>query len=184
MMNTMTTIKKQGNYLLLAMMILAFSACNNDDDGPNNPVSVQDRSFALNATYSNLAEIGMGELAVSEATDESVQDFAEMMVNDHTNAQNQLANLSESLDIAIPDTLKSEHRMIQSQLSGLDGGHFDSAYITSQVTAHQEAQQIFQTQIDQGLNPQLIEYASSTLPHIVMHLERAMELKEELIPSN
>src|SRR5690606_1212452 len=169
-MKTMTIMKTKIHYLLLAAIMVGFSACNDDDDEPNNPISEQDKNFALNATYSNLAEIEMGQLAVSEATDESVHDFAEMMVTDHTNAQNQLANLAESLDIDLPDTLKNEHQVIQAQLMALEGTAFDSAYISSQVVAHQEAQQIFQTQIDQGLNPQLKEYATTTLSHIIMHL--------------
>lgn len=183
-MKTKTARNKLGHYLLMTATILAYSACNNDDDEPNNPVSEQDKTFALNATYSHLAEIEMGQLAVSKATDESVQDFAEMMVTDHTNAQNQLANLAESLDIDLPDTLKTEHQMIHAQLTELEGAAFDSAYISSQVVAHQQAQQIFQTQTDQGLNPQLKDYAANTLTHILMHLERAIELKEEVVPSN
>ena len=183
-MKTMTMMKTRMLYFLLAALAVGFSACSDDDDEPNNPVSEQDRNFALNATYSNLAEIQMRQLAVSEATDESVRDFAEMMVTDHTNAQNQLANLAESLDIDLPDTLKTEHQAIQAQLMALEGAAFDSAYISSQVVAHQQAQQIFQTQVDQGLNPQLKDYAANTLTHILMHLERAMELKEEVVPSN
>ena len=177
-------MKKQAQYLLLTSIMLAFSACNNDDDEPTNPVNEQDRNFALNATYSNLAEIQMGQLAAAEATNESVEDFAEMMVTDHTTAQNQLSNLAESLDIAIPDTLTNEDQAIQAQLTALEGTRFDSAYISSQVVAQQKAQQIFQTQINQGLNPQLKEYAANTLVHIVTHLERATELKEELVPTN
>jgi putative membrane protein len=183
-MKTNIATSKLGHYLLMTAAILAFSACNDEDDEPNNPVSEQDRNFALKASYSNLAEIEMGQLAVSEALDESVRDFAEMMVTDHTNAQNQLANLAESLDIDLPDTLKTEHQAIQAQLMALEGAAFDSAYISSQVIAHQQAQQIFQTQIDQGLNPQLKDYAANTLTHILMHLERAIELKEEVVPPN
>lgn len=177
-------MKKQARYLLLASAVLAVTACNNDDDEPSNPVNEQDRNFALNTTYSNLAEIQMGQLAAAEATNESLEDFAEMMVTDHTTAQNQLANLAESLDIAIPDTLTNEDQDKQAQLIALDGTRFDSAYISSQVVAHQQAQQIFQTQINQGLNPQLKEYAANTLVHIISHLERATELKEELVPAN
>jgi len=85
-MKTKIATKKLGHYLLMAATILAYSACNDDDDEPNNPVSEQDKNFALNATYSNLAEIEMGQLAVSEATEESVQDFDEMRMIAHSNA--------------------------------------------------------------------------------------------------
>ena len=176
--------KIQGRYLLLAAIILAFSACDNENDEPNNPVSEQDRNFAIDATYSNLAEIVLGQLAVSDAMDEAVRGFGTMMVTEHTTAQDQLSNIAASFDIDIPDTLNHEHRALHTQLSALEGAAFDDAYISSQITAHQEAQQLFQTQIDQGLNPRLKEYASNILPHIMMHLERAMELKEESVRSD
>ena len=147
-------------------------------------VSEQDKNFALNVSYSNLAEIAMGQLALSEGNDLFVQEFGEMMITDHTNVQDQLANLAESNDIAISDTLKTEQQILYDQLSILEGLAFDSTYINSQILAHQEAQQIFQTQIDQGQHPQLVEFASITLPHINMHLERALELKEDLKLNN
>src|SRR5690606_39149476 len=84
-----------------------------------------------------------------------------MMVTDHTNVQDQLANLAESNDLAISDTLKTEHQILHDQLSSLEGPAFDSAYINSQILAHQEAQQIFQTQIDKGQHPQLVELPPS-----------------------
>lgn len=171
----------QGRYVMLAVMMLAFVACRNEDDEPKAQVSEQDKKFALDVSYSNLAEISMGQLAISEGNDPFVQEFGEMMVTDHTNAQDQLANLAESNDLAISDTLMTEHKFLHDQLSSLEGPAFDSAYINSQIQAHQEAQQIFQTQIDKGQHPQLVEFASITLPHINMHLERALELREELM---
>src|SRR5690606_15869895 len=158
--------RMRGRYVLLAAIMLSFTACDNEDDEPQVPVSEQDKNFALNASYSNLAEIAMGQLALSEGNDPLVQEFGEMMITDHTNVQDQLANLAESNDITISDTLKTEHQSLYDQLSALEGPAFDSTYINSQILAHQEAQQIFQTQIDQGQHPQLVELASLTLPHI------------------
>lgn len=166
--------------LLLVLLIMCFTACEDEEDGPKDPVSAQDREFAVQATYSNLAEIALGQLALTQAEDESVRQFAQTMVNDHTQAQDELRYLVESYDLEIPDTLNSEQQALYEELEQLEGYAFDSAYISSQVTAHQEAQQIFQKQIDQGDNKNIVGYASSLLPHITMHLSDARALKEEL----
>lgn len=168
--------------VLLGILLIGFASCNDDEESPGEPVSAQDREFAVQATYSNLAEIAMGQLALSETGDESVRQFAQMMVTDHTQAQDELRYLSESYDLEIPDTLTNEHQAIYQELEQLEGYSLDSAYISSQVAAHREAQQIFQKQIDQGENPNIVKYASSILPHISMHLSSVMELKEELVP--
>lgn len=123
----------------------------------------------------------MGQLALSDGNNTSIREFAQMMVTDHTNAQDELRYLAESHELEIPDTLNNEQQALYDQLSLLEGYALDSAYISSQVVAHQEAQQIFQRQIDQGENIQIVGYASSILQHINMHLSRAMELKEELV---
>lgn len=168
--------------LLLGLALIGFTACEDDEETPRTPVTSQDREFAKQATYSNLAEIAMGQLALTETEDESIRQFAQMMVTDHTEAQDELRYLAESYELELPDTLNNEQQAIYEQLEQLEGYAFDSAYIRSQVTAHQQAQQTFQKQIDQGENPNILDYASSILPHINTHLARAMELKEELVP--
>jgi putative membrane protein len=166
--------------LLLGLALIGFTACEDDEENPRAPVSDQDREFAIQATYSNLAEIAMGQLALTETEDELVRQFAQMMVTEHTQVQDQLRYLAESYELEIPDTLNIEQQALHEELEQLEGYTFDSAYISSQVTAHQQAQQIFQKQIDQGENPEVVKLASSTLPHINAHLTQAMELKEGL----
>lgn len=174
--------KNLSRYLLLAVVTLSIAGCEKDDAEPVDPLNEQDKNFAVDATYSNLAETRMGQLAMDKGANLSVREFGEMMVTEHTEAQDQLALIAESLDIALPDTLAIEQRVLYEQLSLLEDEAFDSAYISSQITAHREAQQIFQRQIDQGLNSQLHAYASNTLLKINLHLENALDLESELVP--
>ena len=179
---TMNRLIRLFGLLLLGLLLIGFTSCKDDEETPRDTVSAQDREFAVQATYSNLAEVAMGQLALTETEDESIRQFAQMMVTEHTQVQDELRYLAESYDLEIPDTLNSEHQALHEELEQLEGYAFDSAYISSQVVAHQQAQQIFQKQIDQGENLDVVELASSTLPHISAHLTQAMELKEELVP--
>ncbi|HLU88352.1 MAG TPA: DUF4142 domain-containing protein [Cyclobacteriaceae bacterium] len=174
--------KNLSRYLLLAVVTLSIAGCEKDDAKPVDPLNEQDKNFAVDATYSNLAETRMGQLAMDKGANLSVREFGEMMVTEHTEAQDQLALIAESLDILLPDTLATEQRVLHEQLSLLEDEAFDSAYISSQITAHREAQQIFQRQIDQGLNSRLHAYASNTLLKINLHLENALDLESEFVP--
>jgi putative membrane protein len=107
-----------------------------------------------------------------------------MMVEDHTTAQNQLEEIASDLNIATPDTLDAAHQAIRAQLSALSGYQFDSAYIRNQVLDNELAQEIIQTEIDEGENERLVGYADQTLPIINQHLEEVLELQTEVIENN
>ncbi len=170
-------------FLPLLFAVALFSSC--DDNGgvlPGESVSEEDRSFALNASYSNLAEIQMGQLAASKATIEDIREFGADMVTAHTTLQTELIAVALNRSIPIPDAVSNEDGQLYNLLENLEGNSFDSAYVANQIIAHQEAQNIFQSQVDEGTNDQLKEYAFSTLPHIVAHLERAQALQLNYFP--
>src|SRR5437763_1655719 len=55
-----------------------------------NRLSVGDQIFLMNLMHANALEIELSKIAVRQAASKGVSDFALMMVNDHTNLQNQL----------------------------------------------------------------------------------------------
>jgi putative membrane protein len=177
--------KLNSTLILLGIAALALgtvSCQNNENDSPAVIVSEQDRAYARNTAYSNLAEVSMGQLALSKSTNPAVREFAEMMVNDHNTAQAELRELSASLQIQLPDTLKTEDRMIEEGLSILEGGAFDNAYMNAQVLAHEQSRDVQQEQIEQGVNVELREYATTALNRIQSHLEMARQLRDQLLP--
>ena len=178
----MHTLSQRLFKILYGFLILfACMSCDNDDDDGNTgpDVTAQDREFAVAASYSNLAEVSMGELAQSKAVSDEVVDFGEMMDTEHTMAWNELREIADDLDIVIPDTVKAEDRQKAEALSAMDGAMFDSAYIAGQIMAHEKAQELFEGEINDGNHPDLKAYASSTLEHINAHLERAIEIRAE-----
>ena len=67
-----------------------------------------------------------------------------------------------------------------TRLNSLSGHSFDSAYISSQVMDHQAAVTLFQNEISNGNNSSVKSYASTYLPHIQMHLQKADSLSRAL----
>jgi putative membrane protein len=181
------SLKKKLNSTLMLFCLAAltfgtFACQENDNDTPTNRVTEQDREYARNTAYSNLAEVSMGQLALTKSTNPSVREFAEIMVNDHSTAQAELRELAASLQIELPDTLKTEDRLTEEGLSVLEGGAFDNAYMNAQVLAHEQSHDVQQVQVDQGVNLELREYATTAYNRIHMHLEMARQLRDELLP--
>lgn len=171
-------------FYAIALAAVVWTACDDDDnDSDRNDFNDADETFVERAAMSNMAEIEMGELALTRGTDSLVVAFAESMVNDHTTAQDELANIADNDDdVDWPANLDQEHQGIWETLSQLEGHRFDSAYIASQVTAHEKAVQLFQNGRDNGRNEDVRNYINKYLPKIEMHLEKADSI-ESVLPA-
>jgi putative membrane protein len=172
---------------LFSLIVVVQFGCKKDDDDNNNntgggggssdtSISSQDRTFVLNAAMANYAEIQAGDLASTSASDSSIMAFGMMMSNDHTAAQNDLHAIADSLEVYAPDSLDSAHVALGAQLLFLTGSEFDSVYIHSQVTDHINAIHLFETEVSNGTNAVIKNYASSKLPVIQMHKDLADSL--------
>lgn len=151
---------------------ILMTSCDQDDD--DNNVSAQDKSFVNELAISNRTEIIMGNLALAKATDDSIIDYAQMMVDEHTAAETELKTLAADLDIAVTtDSLDATNQAMRTMLMSLSGNSFDSAYIYGQVSGHQKTVIIVQTEIDGGTNSSLRNFATTMLPKIQTHLALA-----------
>jgi putative membrane protein len=167
--------------LALGLSALVFAGCDKDDDDDNNDQGVNstDIEFAMRASMANYAEIGAGQLASTKALAPGVMDYGEMMVTDHTDALADLRDITDDLNLYAPDSLDAAHVTLMAELDGFSGREFDSAYIHSQVMDHQNAIQLFQNLVNNGNNSRLRNYASSMLPHLNLHFQKADSIANE-----
>src|SRR3712207_3766773 len=110
-------------HLFLAGSVAAtflFAGCDKeDDDNVDNAVNAQDSTFLVQASLSNRAEIDLGALAATNATDSSVKAYAQMMVAEHTTAQAELVivktniTTNASLDTPLPEAVTALHDSLE-----------------------------------------------------------------------
>jgi putative membrane protein len=161
----------------LALAILL--SCNKNDNN-NNDINSTDQNFVLQVAISNKAEIMAGQLAATKGSNAGAKEFGQMMVTEHGQAQADLQNVASGTGITSPDSVDAEHRALMVRLDSLTGRSFDTAYINSQVKDHQKTISIFQTEISNGNNSSVRNYANTYLPHIQMHLQKADSLSKVL----
>ena len=65
-------------------------------------VSSADKKFAMEAAQGGLAEVELGKLATQKGQSDKVKQFGQRMVDDHTNANNQLKSLAQKDNITLP----------------------------------------------------------------------------------
>lgn len=66
-------------------------------------LSSGDRDFIMKAADGGMAEVALGRLAVSKASNSDVKAFGQRMVDDHSKANDQLMQLAQTKGVTLPD---------------------------------------------------------------------------------
>jgi putative membrane protein len=103
----------------------------------------------------DMAEIQTGRLAVSQGASESVRQFGQRMIDDHTRTSRQLMQMASTAGFTPPPTLDAKHQAAAAKLARLTGAEFDRAYMKQMVKDHQEAVSLYQRQSTRGTMPDL-----------------------------
>jgi putative membrane protein len=133
-------------------------------------------AFVNQATQDGLTEVELGKLAENKTQDENVRSFAQRMVQDHSAANSQLAQLAESKGIAAPTEIDAAHHKVIQGLSAKSGAAFDSAYASLMASAHTKAVALF-TSAAKSSDPAIAQFAKNTLPTLEEHQHMADQLR-------
>jgi len=136
-------------------------------------VSSADKTFATEAAQGGLAEVEMGQLALQKATSPQVKQFAQRMVTDHTQANQELMQLVKSQNLNLPAQIDSKHKSEMERLRGMNGAAFDTGYMQHMVQDHRKDVADFQKQAQSGSDPALKAFAQKHLPVLQQHLQMA-----------
>lgn len=133
------------------------------------PATAADQRFFDQAGAGGMYEVEAGQLALQKSSDGQVRTFAQRMVRDHTQANEELAALAKSEGVTVATTPNAQQQQMLNQLQGLQGSDFDREYLRQQKTAHEQAVSLFQG-ATQNTSPAVRAWASKTLPTLREHL--------------
>jgi putative membrane protein len=139
-----------------------------------------DKTFGTKAAEGGLAEVELGRLATQKASNDDVKKFGQMMVDDHTKANDQLKPLLQQKSMTAPETLEGKDKAVYDRLSKLSGDAFDRAYMRHMVEDHEKDVKLFKREAASGSDQELKQFASSTLPTLEKHLQDARQIHERM----
>jgi putative membrane protein len=145
-----------------------------------NQPNLADRNFARAAAAAGLAEVELGRLAQHKGQSSDVRAFGQRMVDDHSTANDQLEKIAAAANIPLPHAPSPEDKAMREKLDNAQGSAFDRDYLGGQVSAHQQAVQLFEYEIGAGQHAQLKHFASQALPVLMQHLEMAKNIDTQL----
>lgn len=134
-------------------------------------MTAQDHDFATKAAVGGLAEVQLGQLAQQKAQSADVKSFGQKMVQDHTQANSELAQIVSTKGMTPPTDVDQKHKDVMSKLTALSGAEFDKEYMKAMMQDHQETVSLFQKQSNEGTDAELKAFATKTLPVLQQHHE-------------
>jgi putative membrane protein len=153
-------------------------------ESPQNRVAQQwdsaDRTFMMKAAQANLAEVEAGRLAGEKSTNSDVKKFAQMMVDDHSQANEQLTDLAQKKNISLPNEPDDAHKKDAGRLSDLKGAEFDRSYMTMMVQDHVKAVALFEATAKAAKDSDVRAFAEKTIPVLKHHLDMARDLNNKV----
>jgi putative membrane protein len=169
------------------------------------------QQFVTDAAVGGMKEVSLGRLALANSQNAEVKTFANRMIQDHSAANARLEQIARNEGLDLPATnmfapedanwsnpaltgsqeVKGAYLLTTNlpvadyqdfkQLKSLSGKEFDVAYAKAAVNDHINTVREFELAQRLVSDPQLNQFAASTLPTIRMHLQMARRLENELV---
>lgn len=174
-------------YLVLAFFFVQIGT-QNRAPVPANPSPMKfaesaavDREFAIAAAQGNNAELDLAHLALQHAHASEALAFANKMIYEHEPIVKEFQPVvARLLPSGPPERLAATDMLAFQHLQSIPAADFDQEYLTGQVAAHVITLAAFQTEVDNGTDPELKALARKWLPTIKSHLELAVDLTKHI----
>jgi putative membrane protein len=127
--------------------------------------------FLDKAAASNQFELQSSQLALQKSSSAAVKKVAQMIIKDHQAAGASLKALAAQYGAAPSTALNTQQQALLNTLKGQSGKVFDVTYLTQQVSAHNEAINLFRSYSQPSGSPDqnVRQFAAKTLPGLTMH---------------
>jgi putative membrane protein len=136
--------------------------------------------FWTEAAIGGMAEVELGKLAAQKAKNADVKKFAQMMVTDHSKANDELKSIAQKKNITLPTQIDSSHQADVQELQSESADDFDKEYVDMMVEDHEKDVAAFKQQAESGTDPDAKAFAAKTLPTLQKHLDAIKAIQAKM----
>jgi putative membrane protein len=149
----------------------------NGNTNQNAMARSADAKFMMTAAAGGMAEVELGRLALERASSDSVKQYAQRMIDDHTKANQDLMQVASTKGVTLPTGPDAKHMALMERLRRQSGAGFDRMYIKEAgIKDHQNMEKLFRNETIKGKDADVMAFASRTLPAVQEHLRMAREM--------
>jgi len=142
--------------------------------------SAEGSKFLQEAIRGNMAEVQMGQLAKERAQSKDVRDYGQMLVDDHSKANDKAKAVAQKMGVTAPTEPTAKQKQEHDSLAKLSGSQFDSMFMSHMAQDHQEDIGKYTAQAQSGDSSKATDYAKDTLPTLRSHLSKAQSIESKL----
>lgn len=140
----------------------------------------KDEDFVKEAASGGMMEVELGKYAEENALNPRVKKFGSMMVKDHSKANDELKSVASKKGITLSGSMEDSHRDKTEDLKKEKGADFDKAYMKNMVDDHEKDIKEFQKEAENGKDDDVKTFATKTLPTLLVHLDSAKAIRDDL----
>ena len=175
-------------FYMSAMLIVTMCAANgfaqNTMDSGNkmkmNGSKNADSKFMMTLATGGMNEIGLSNTALTKSSSDDVKEFAQKMVDDHTQAGDELKTLAESKSVTLPSAMDAKHQAENTKLQALSGSAFDMEYLKTMVKDHEMTVALLKKEAAAGKDAEAKALAQKLLPTVQGHLDMAQAMMSKM----
>lgn len=130
------------------------------------PLASVDQTFINTAAANDAFDVQAGQLATTKGHTARVKQYADSMVSSHTQTTQQLTQIAQTHAFTPVATLMPDQQKMLDTLGKVRPGAFDRTYMSDSVLSHRAAIKVYQDEIANGEDPDLKQFATTTLPTI------------------
>lgn len=144
------------------------------------PARMSAASYVAAAANGDMFEIQAAKAALDKTKSDSVKQFAQTMINDHTASSSKLKATVEKSKVkaSIPTSLDKKHADMLDKLKKASASSFDQAYLESQMAAHREMLNLHKGYSQNGDNDVLKQFAAEATTVVQKHLTELQQMAQ------
>jgi putative membrane protein len=143
----------------------------------SSKVSHGDKSLMDDLAKANLSEIETAKMVQGKTQNDQVKQYAQKMIDDHTQAQQQLQQLAEQKGVKLPTDPDLKHKAEMKAMSALSGDKLDKTYMSQGgLSDHRNAHKLLAKIESKAKDPDLKALGAKLMPIIDQHLAMARDI--------
>lgn len=154
--------------------------------GGTAAMAMSDSQLLQITHFANSGEIAQAKLAKDKSKNADVKKLAQMMLDQHMDADKKGDELAKKQSLTLADSatsqeLKTTADSLTNDMAQKTGADFDKAYVDAQVKEHQSVLDILDSKlIPTAHDPDVKKYLQDVRKAVAMHLDHAKDLQAEL----
>ncbi len=133
-----------------------------DSNKMGSGVSAKDKEFMMKAAMGGMKEVDMGKMAEQQGKSDDVKKIGSRMVADHGKANSELMAIAAKKGVTLGKN--------KAKMAKLDEANFDKEYLAAMVKDHEKDLAEFQSEAQNGSDPDVKAFAAKTAKVIESHL--------------